>query len=100
MDFSENEIENWSKSASDLEKKQKQKQVSCELLKADLACCRCCMNMGDGALKYPLVVLSNSAIKIGVCPSGFCRKRNSNRQTLHSQDFTLKLFLLYRACVI
>ena len=86
MDFSENGIENRSKSTSKFRKTAK-KQVSCELLKADLARCRCGMNMGDGALKYPLVVLSNSTIKIGGCPSGFCRKRNSNRQTLHSQDF-------------
>ena len=88
MDFSENGIENRSKSTSKFRKTAK-KQVSCELLKVDLARCRCGMNMGDGALKYLLVVLTNSTIKIGGCPIGFCRKRNSNHQTLHSRVFKI-----------
>ena len=62
MDFSENGIENRSKSASKSRKTAK-KRVSCELLKADLARCRCGMNMADGALNYPLAMLSNSEIK-------------------------------------
>ena len=45
-------------------------------LKADLAPCGCGMNMVDGALKHPWVVLSNSKIKSGGCPSGFCEKHN------------------------
>ena len=43
--------------------KYSKKQAFCELLKADLARCRCGMNMADGALNYPLAMLSNSEIK-------------------------------------
>ena len=41
-------------------------KIGCLLtLKADLARCVCGMNMVDGALKHPWVVLSNSEIKSG-----------------------------------
>ena len=63
MDFSEEGIENWSKSTT--KSRKTAKQVSCELLKADLVRCRCGINLVDGALKHPWVVLSDSKIKSG-----------------------------------
>ena len=45
-------------------------------LKADLAPCGCGVNMVDGALKHPWVVLSNSKIKSDGWSNGCCRKWN------------------------
>ena len=89
MGFSENGFDNRSKSMSKFRNIAKS-MFSRQLLKPDLARCMCGMNMGgDGALKYSSIVLSNSTINIGGYPSGFCIKRNSKRQTLHSQVFII-----------
>ena len=64
VDFSDNGIENRSKSMSKFRNLAKSR-FSCPLLKPDLARCMCGMNMVEGALNYSWVLLSNSKIKSG-----------------------------------
>ena len=47
-----------------------QKNRHASTLKADLGRCECCVNMVDGALNSLWVVVWDSEIKSGCCPSG------------------------------